>query len=285
MTTLYISSENRPETVTKPRFVALGGNIDRLPILDDIITLRDVSKIERAIELSNAKLVVFDPLQSYLTGSIDMHRSNETRPILDGLTRLAERKEICILFLRHLAKSSGGRAIHKGLGSIDITAAMRTEFLIGNRADEPLNKALILIKTNNGVYPPPVAFTIEPLTTEIDGSSIKTAKLTWKGVSNLTLADLTGSETKTSTKTKTQVELAMDYLAQELKDGKKLQKELVEDADQSERVLQKAAKIMRLVKHRVGEGAEWTWELPKAGKYTTGGAGAQEQDDKQNDNA
>jgi hypothetical protein len=275
VTTLYISTENRVETVTKPRFVALGGDLDRLITLDDEISLKDISKIERAIEVSKAQLVVFDPLQSYLTG-IDMHRSNETRPILDGLTRLAERKEICVLFLRHLAKQQGGRAIHKGLGSIDITAAMRTEFLIGNRADEPLNKALILIKTNNGVYPPPVAFTITPLTTDIDGSTIKTATLTWKGRSNLTLADLTGSETKSSSKT--QVEIAIEYLKKELKDGKRLQSELEQDADVSERTLQKAAKIMQLKKHREGEGGKWTWELPKAGKYTIEGHQQKEKD-------
>jgi hypothetical protein len=145
---------------------------------------------------------------------------------------------------------------------------MRTEFLIGNRADEPLNKALILIKTNNGVYPPPVAFTIEGEKKEIDGSTIKTATLTWKGTSNLTLADLIGPEAKTSAKTKTQVEQAIDYLKEELKDGERLQKELVADADQSERTLQKAAKFMKLTRHRVKGSEECLWELPKAGKYT-----------------
>ena len=269
--TLYISSENSPEKVSKPRFVALGGDTDYLVFLDDIITLRDINKIERAIDESGAKLIIFDPLQSYLTG-VDMHRSNETRPVLDGLIRLAERKEVCILLLRHLTKASGGRAIHRALGSVDITAAVRTEFLIGNPANEPLNKALILVKTNNGIFPPPVAFTIEPLTKEIDGLTIKTAKLTWKGVSKLTLADLTGPETKTSVKVKTQVELAIEYLKEELKDGKRLQKELVADASQSERVLQRAAQIMHIVKKREKGTQEWTWELPPEPKYAKGGA-------------
>ena len=55
------------------------------------------------------------------------HRSNETRPILDGLAKLAEKHHVAVLILRHASKNGSGRAIYRGLGSIDFTGAVRCE--------------------------------------------------------------------------------------------------------------------------------------------------------------
>src|SRR5271157_4718108 len=61
--------------------------------------------------------------------NVDLHRSNETRPVLDGLSKLAEAHGCAILLLRHLSKMGSGKAIHRGLGSIDLTGAVRSEML------------------------------------------------------------------------------------------------------------------------------------------------------------
>ena len=62
-------------------------------------------------------------------GNVDAHRANETRPILDGIGKLAEKTGCAILITRHLSKGIGGNALHRGLGSIDITGAARSELL------------------------------------------------------------------------------------------------------------------------------------------------------------
>ncbi len=144
--TLYLSRENAAEFVISPRFNALGGNAKHLHLLKggilgkgeacirSGITLKDVSLLERALESTGARLVVIDPIQSYLGAEVDAHRSNETRPIMDGLIGLAEKHKACVLVVRHLSKASGGRAIHRGLGSIDLTGAVRMEMIAGNAA-------------------------------------------------------------------------------------------------------------------------------------------------------
>ncbi len=87
--------------------------------------LTDTDLIEQAIVATQASLLIVDPIQSYLGADVGAHHSNETPPVLDGLGQLARKHNCCVLLVRHLSKNSGGRAIHRGLGSIDIAGAAR----------------------------------------------------------------------------------------------------------------------------------------------------------------
>ena len=97
----------------RPRFDALGGDVARFFLLEGTvsddgtqgrITLADVEQLEEAITDYKAKLVIIDPLQPFLGGDVDAHRANQTRPIFDGLIRLAEKLGCAILITRHLSK-------------------------------------------------------------------------------------------------------------------------------------------------------------------------------------
>jgi hypothetical protein len=144
----------------KPRFDALGGNANRFHLLrggvegdgeDAVrsgITLKDIPLLESALNETGARLIVIDPIQSYLGADVDAQRSNETRPVMDGLASLAEKCRASALVIRHLSKASGGRAIHRGLGSIDLTGAVRMEMVAGSAAGDPANSALVQIKNN-----------------------------------------------------------------------------------------------------------------------------------------
>lgn len=259
---LYFSVENAAEYVTAPRFAAQGGNPKRFFTVTDAVTLQQMNRIEATVRKTRAKLVIFDPLQSYLGADVDAHRSNETRPVMDGLVRLAEKYQLVVLIVRHLAKSSGGRAIHRGLGSIDLTAAVRSEMLVGTAPDAPSLRAIVQIKNSVGPHAPSLAF-------EIVGNG-KTAKLEWRGECQLTSADLLAPEV--GPKRKTQLDEAREYLREALKDGPKLVREELEgDAPVPLHVLQKASKEMNLRKKRRGEGGPWVWALPNyslsGGKY------------------
>ena len=91
---------------------------------------------------TGARLVIVDPIQSYLGATDRLHRSNETRPVLDGLAKLAEKRGCAILLLRHLSKQNGGKAIFRGIGSIDLSGAVRSEMLAGSLPDDPSARAL-----------------------------------------------------------------------------------------------------------------------------------------------
>jgi hypothetical protein len=253
ITTLYMSIENAAEYVTRPRFDALGGDPKRFFILKGTLTLQDVDHIRAALIQTGAELLIIDPLQSYLGAQVDSHRSNETRPVMDGLIRLAEELGICILIIRHLAKASGGRAIHRGLGSIDLTGAVRMEMLAGSAPDDPQVRALVQIKNNVG----PRA---QSLRYEIAGKE-KDAKLIWRGTSDLTSADLLAPEG--SKKRKTQIDYAKEYLRTELAKGPQLVNDLEKRGEFPLHVLQKARTELGLALTRKGEGGPWVWGLPK----------------------
>lgn len=247
VSTIYLSQENSAEYVLRPRFDSLGGDCSRLHLLPGAITLDDTYTLERAIVEARADLLIVDPIQSYLGASVDAHRSNETRPILDGLAELAAKYDCCILLVRHLSKSSGGRAIHRGLGSIDITGAARTELLAGSASGNAEERAMIQIKNNLGPYGDTLGYTI--------GES----GFAWTGKSDLTINDLFAPDYGDSGQT--QHDRAVAYVKAELASGPKLQSEIVSKAGYSARTLQRAAKEIGVKKDRISEGGPWRWRL------------------------
>jgi hypothetical protein len=267
--TLYMSYENSTAHTTKQRFAAMGGDDSRLFTLDGKrgpdgtvrpITLVDVESIEMAIKDTKARLVVIDPLQSYMGANVDSHKANETRPLLDGLAKIAERLNVCIVIIRHLAKGSGARAIHRGLGSIDIAGAMRSVLMIGSAPDDPQNRAIIHTKNNVGPLSGPLRFAIE--------KTGKSAKVVWKGKSDLTAADLDAPEQ--GRKNKTQIERAREYLRATLANGPKLVTELVEEGEFTERVLERAAAGMVDKRRPGGKHRPWEWALLGPRKFEGG---------------
>jgi len=264
ISTLYLSTENAAEYVIKPRFDAQGGNPGRFHLLrgsiegdDDSakksgITLKDISVLESALKETGAKLVVIDPLQSYLGAEVDAHRSNETRPVMDGLINLAERTNTCVLIVRHLSKASGGRAIHRGLGSIDLTGAVRTEMIAGGPANDPNNRAVIQIKNNVGKRAPSLGYEIVE-----DGAS---ARLVWLDETQLTANDLL--EADVQEQGRSDIDLAIEFLKDELANGPKRQTELVESGGFSGRTLQRAFQRIEGKRSRECERGSVLWSLP-----------------------
>ena len=198
---LYLSVENSAEHVIRPRFDSLGGEPSRFHLLrgsvvgvgDQIkrgsVRLSDMELINEAVLEKHARLVIVDPIQSYLGAEVDAHRSNETRPIMDGLSRIAEDHRCCILLVRHLGKARTGKALYQGLGSIDLTGAVRTELLAGCSPDDPNQRAIVQVKSNLAQSGPSLGYTIE-------GDGI----FRWTGESHLTAAailapELSGEET------------------------------------------------------------------------------------------
>jgi len=206
--TVYLSRENDPARVVRPRFDLLGGDASRLHLLgqDRPVTLSNLSELDAALATTGARLMVIDPIQSFLGAEIDAHRANETRPVLDGLARLAQERQCCILLLRHLAKSNTGRAIHRGLGSVDFTGAVRTELLAGSAADDPESRALVMLKSNLGRFAPSLAY-------RIDSSGFR-----WLGNTNLRASDVLAAEMPRGDGASTEVD---DWLRNCLADGSK----------------------------------------------------------------
>jgi hypothetical protein len=255
---LYLSVENSPEHVVRPRFDLLGGNASRFHILRGSVTgegkrarrgcvkLSHIQLLADSIKNTDAHLVVVDPIQSYLGAEVDAHRSNETRPVLDGLARIAEEHSACVLLVRHFAKSPTGRAIHRGLGSIDLTGAVRTELHAGSVDD---NRAMVHAKSNLGQLGESLGYAIEG-----DGS------FRWTGRSDLTAVDL--QEAESTREERSDIDEACDYLEQTLAGGPRKVKDLQDGTDVHARTLRRAAQKLAVQRTRDGERGPWIWALP-----------------------
>ena len=108
--------------------------------------------IEKAIIENNARLVIIDPIQAYLGADVDMNRANEVRPIFMRLGQVAQRTGCAILLIGHLNKAAGMQSLQRGLGSIDIAAAVRSVMFIGKLKHDPTMR--ILTHEKSSLAPP-----------------------------------------------------------------------------------------------------------------------------------
>jgi len=156
--TLLITAEDSVSRTIKKRCRHAGGDDTQIDLFTEWqdsdgtirpFTLQSVTLLAKALARQPYALVVIDPIQAFL-GDIDMHRSNETRPVLQAFAKVLERYDVTALCVRHPAKpgQGGGKAIHRGLGSIDFMAAARTALFVEDHPTDDTKVLLCQTKTN-----------------------------------------------------------------------------------------------------------------------------------------
>ena len=154
---IYQTAEDGLGDTVKPRLIEAGADLDRVLVIDDSdvqLTLSD-ERIEKAIVENNVRLVIIDPIQAYLGADVDMNRANEVRPIFMRLGQVAQRTGCAILLIGHLNKAAGMQSLQRGLGSIDIAAAVRSVMFIGKLKHDPTMR--ILTHEKSSLAPPGVS--------------------------------------------------------------------------------------------------------------------------------
>ena len=215
---IYQTAEDGLGDTVKPRLIEAGADLDRVLVIDDSdvqLTLSD-ERIEKAIIENNAKLVIIDPIQAYLGADVDMNRANEVRPIFMRLGQVAQRTGCAILLIGHLNKAAGMQSLQRGLGSIDIAAAVRSVMFIGKLKHDPTMR--ILTHEKSSLAPPgaSLAFSLG------DESGFH-----WVGEYDITADEmLSGIEPQRETKT----QQAKDLICTLLAGGKQV---LSEDIDKA----------------------------------------------------
>ena len=124
---IYQTAEDGLGDTVKPRLIEAGADLDRV-------------------------LVIIDPIQAYLGSDVDMNRANEVRPIFMRLGQVAQRTGCAILLIGHLNKAAGMQSLQRGLGSIDIAAAVRSVMFIGKLKHDPTMR--ILTHEKSSLAPP-----------------------------------------------------------------------------------------------------------------------------------
>ena len=200
------------------------------------LTLAD-ERIARAIRENNAKLVIIDPVQAFLGADVDMNRANEVRPIFRSLGDIAQATGCAIVLIGHLNKAVGTQSTYRGLGSIDITAAVRSLLFIGKLKDNPTTRVLIHEKSSLAPPGQSLAFSLG------DEKGFE-----WIGAYDITADELlAGTDTaKTESKTAQAQMLILELLA----DGKRMPSAELEKTVNERGI---SSRTMRTAKSRIGD--------------------------------
>ena len=160
---LLVTLEDHLSSVVKPRLLAAGADVDRVPIvtvkvdgLDDLVTLPDdISAIEERVREHDARLLIVDPIVAALSGNIDAYRDHEVRRAFAPLAQLAERCDLAVVAVMHLTKAQTGDLLGRVSGSVAFTAAARSVLAFARDPDDPGgdtgdNRVIVHVKSNWG---------------------------------------------------------------------------------------------------------------------------------------
>ena len=126
---IYQCSEDGVNDTIKPRLEAAGADCRNIAFINEEVygnlTLDD-ERIREAIIEGSPKLVVIDPIQSYIGNDSDLQIAVRARKLMRRISMWASTFNCAIVLIGHLSKRESSRELYRGLGSIDVVAAARS---------------------------------------------------------------------------------------------------------------------------------------------------------------
>lgn len=254
---IYITAEDGIADTLRPRADQVDADLKKLFVVcgwtsDDTsikpFSFQQLTLLEDVIRDLKAKLVVLDPLQAFLGADVDMFRSNEVRPLLSQLGKIAENQRCAIIAIRHWTKVIGGKAIYRGQGSVDFTATARCVLALGEAPDDDSMRIIAQSKNNLAPFGKSQVFQISD-----DGFH-------WCGTSDIDANTLT---TMQPNKRQHQRHHAADWLKGCLKGGPMAATTVQAAAEAvgiAEASLRRAKTALGILSTK--EGGAWFWRMP-----------------------
>lgn len=256
MTVIYQTTEDDADDTVVPRFNSAGGNGEKLIFIkEDVksLTFGD-DRIREAIEKYNAKLLILDPMSSYIGGDCSMNNANETRAEFNHLIAVAKDTGCAIVIIAHMNKAKDASPLYRTNGSIDIAGAARSILAVTRTANKsnPAERYLVQVKSN-----------LAPM-----GSAIL-FEVADKGVNFLDELELSAEEAFSATapgmgRPSVRVEAAMEFIRSMLAGGRRLASDCeaeLEAAGFKKSTYKKAKKKAGVSSER--DGFVWYWTLPE----------------------
>ena len=254
---IYQTTEDDADDTIVPRFMKANGDRDRLLFISEKeapISFDD-ARIEEGIRTSGAKLLVLDPLSSYI-GDCQINAANEVRPRFNHLIQIAKETNAAIIIINHLNKMVCSKAIYRTPGSIDIVGAVRSALLIGRSKEGPDVRVMVQQKSNLAPTGAAIIFSVGE-----DG-------ITFLRESDMTADELLASApTEKSGRPDTKTQEAMRLIRDLLADGEEHEAAACEaklcGAGISKSTVKKAKRALGVVSSKPH--LAWSWRLPQDG--------------------
>ncbi len=261
---LICSAEDGIEDTILPRLHVAQADVTRVKCITEVDNVplcfpMHCQKLEDEIARISAKLVIIDPLTAYL--DVDTRSDQEIRRALHPLAKLAERQRCAVIYLRHLNKGNGTKALYRGGGSIAIIGAARSGMLV---ARDPDNASVrIFAHTKHNLAPEQKSLTYELEYLPDHGA----CRVHWTGESDKKADDLliviSDEDREEKEDDISKIEQAKMWLADYLADAPKSVKLCHSQAAPlkfNERLLRRAAKALGILFFKAN--GEWQWRLP-----------------------
>ena len=245
---IYQNTEDCNEDTIKPRLERHGADCSKICFINKKkgnVSLKD--DLKKAVIEANAKMLVLDPIQSFLGDNIDMNRANVVRPRMNMLKEIAESTGCAVVLVGHLNKNTGGKANYRGLGSIDFSAAARSILAIGRPIDNP--NIRVLVQQKNNLAP----------TGDSLGFSLCDGKVNWIGPYDISAEELLS--TSPSDKDVSKLAEASILISSILEDGEKPCTEIISAATSAgigKRTLMAAKANLNITSIKRNDG--WYWK-------------------------
>jgi hypothetical protein len=261
---IVLNVEDSGPDILRPRLQALGADLERVFLVghDDLGgTLRlpdQTALLDDALARTQARLVVLDPIVSFLDASVCDNSNQSVRRALLPLAQLAQKHQCVMLMIRHLTKKAGGRSMYRGAGSIGFLGACRSGWLVARDPGDADRRVLAQVKNNLAPVQPSLAFTLHAK--ESGGT-----ELCWLGTSALTADQLLAGERPSARGVPR--DTARDFLEEFLQQGPQTSRAIWEAARRqrlSERTLYRARRELKIRVELVQLGATRLnyWLLP-----------------------
>ena len=211
------------------------------------------NRIREAIEMYHAKLLILDPMSSYIGESCSMNNANETRAEFNHLIAVAKDTGCAIVIIAHMNKMKDTNPLYRTNGSIDIAGAARSILAITRTPNKevPAERYLVQVKSNLAPTGSAILFEVSE-----------------KGVDFISEMEMTAAEAFQSLVPKIgrpndKEVKAKVFLIEMLKDGEMLSsdcEEKLEAAGFRKSTIKKAKKNAGVISRK--KGFLWYWSLP-----------------------
>ncbi|WP_417733015.1 AAA family ATPase [Rosistilla oblonga] len=270
---LLLIAEDDPADTIRPRLDAHGADVSRVHVLtgayrpsdaadtsDAMIGLGDVALIEDALrEIPDCRLIVVDPIGSFMGGRTDAHRDNEVRSVLAPIGKMAEKYGPAVLCIAHRRKATATAADDMVLGSRAFTGLARNVWHLYAAKDDEDLRLLLPGKSN-------LARRASGLAYRIAGDP---GAICWEDAPvDMSADEALAQENATTRDGKhSAADEAESWLQDTLAAGSRLAKEVKDLARRdgiAERTLDRAAGNLGVIRGPDGFGQPWSWRLPDA---------------------
>jgi putative DNA primase/helicase len=269
-TVIILSAEDGAADTVVPRLMAADADRERV---DLVSAVRD-EKSRRSFDLSadlalldqkisaigDVKLIIIDPISSYLGPKVDSHVNAAVRGVLEPVSEMAARLRIAIVAITHPPKGTGTTAINRFIGSIAFVAAARAAFMVTRDADNQNRRLFLPVKNNLAPLGKGLAFWLEQRIVGEPGK-IVASSVTWESEPVTITADQALAATDGNSEQHSAQREAEDFLRESLS-APAAAKEMEEHARAvgiSSRTLARARKRLGVIAEKGGMDKGWTW--------------------------